>query len=224
MPKRRQPRAAPKPGAPPGLEPDFAAMERRYDDPPIRSDLARIQISNLAGLLSHYALSQQRLHAVLAAGPLNTVGHQRLEYSAPRSFFRDEGALFMQRSDPLLRRESPGDLFLDRYIAYRAAEGDPVRRAELEDVARLYGQRVAPALMERARRAPEGSGPATRLARGLVPEAASTGLYEANYWAGRYIEEGRIEAALPFYRRAMELRSSVDTGAAGEQRAALRHR
>ncbi len=206
------------------LEPDFPAMERRYDRPAIRNDLARIQISNLAGLLSHYALSQQRLQAVLTPGPLNRVGHQRLEYSAPRSFFRDEGALFMQRSDPLLRRESPSDIFLDRYIAYRATEGDPVRRAELEDVARLYGPRVAPALTARARRAPEGSGPATRLARGLVPEAPSVGLYEANYWAGRYVEEGKIEAALPFYRRAMELRASVDTAAAGGQRAALRHR
>jgi spermidine synthase len=206
------------------LEPDFAAMERRYDAAAIRNDLARIQISNLAGLLSHYALSQQRLQAVLAPGPLNTVGRQRLEYSAPRSFFRDENALFMQRSDPLLRRESPSDLFLDRYIAYRAAEGEPVRRAELEDVARLYGPMVAPALTARARRAPEGAGPATRPAHGLVPEAASVGLYEANYWSGRYVEEGKIEAALPFYRRAMELRSSVDTAAAGGRRAALRRR
>ena len=71
------------------IEPDFAKMERRYQDPGIRKNLARLGMRNLIALLSHHRVSQKQFGLLAGPGPLNTVGHQRLEYMAPRSLVRD---------------------------------------------------------------------------------------------------------------------------------------
>ena len=86
------------------LEPDFAAMERRFDEPAIRNDLARVGIPNLAAWLSFHAVSPERFPLLSGSGPLNTAGHPRLEYRAPRSFFRrGEHSALVERFDPLAR-------------------------------------------------------------------------------------------------------------------------
>ncbi len=141
------------------IEPDFAKMDRRFDEPAIRNDLARLGISNLAGLLSHHRVSQDRFSALLGPAPLNTVGHQRLEYMATRSLFHGEDSLFLDKFDPLVQGvEEETDILLDRYIAYRAAAGHPMPREEFEAAARYaaamrgYGPAIATSIAARARR------------------------------------------------------------------------
>jgi len=139
------------------VEPDFAGMERRYRDPAIAKDLARLGMSNLTSLLSHHRVSQARFGSLIDPGPLNSIGHERLEYIAPRSFFRRENSFFIERFDPLIKgTSSRSDVFLDRYIAYRAAAGNPITRRELLDAARYtaamggYGPNVAKSITARA--------------------------------------------------------------------------
>ncbi|MGA1794220.1 MAG: fused MFS/spermidine synthase [bacterium] len=140
------------------IEPDFAKMDRRFAEPKIRNDLARLGISNLAGFLSHHRISQERFPALLSPGPMNTVGHQRLEYMAARSFFLREDSFFIERFDPFVQGVTEEtDVLLDRYIVYRAAAGDPVSQAEFDDAARYasaiggYGPQVARWITMRAR-------------------------------------------------------------------------
>jgi len=84
------------------------------------------------------------------------VGHQRLEYMAPRSFFLRENSLYLDRFDPLIRGVAKKtDLMLDRYIAYRAEVGNPMSKKELVDAARYaasmggYGRQVAKSIVAR---------------------------------------------------------------------------
>ncbi len=141
------------------IVPDFAKMDRRFGDPKIRTDLARLGISNLAGLLSHHRVSQERFSTLLGPGPLNTVAHERLEYIGPRSFFRRENSLFLDRLDPLVQvTQEETDILLDRYIAYRTATGHPMPRREFEAAARYakamggYGPKVTRAIAAQAPR------------------------------------------------------------------------
>ena len=140
------------------LEPDFAKMERRYQDPGIRKDLVRLGINNLVTLLSHHRISQKQFGQLTGPGPLNTVEHQRLEYMAPRSFFQREISVYLDGFDPLIKGvPKKTDLMLDRYIAYRAAVGNPISKKELVDAARYavsiggYGPKVAKSIAARIR-------------------------------------------------------------------------
>jgi hypothetical protein len=117
-------------------------------------------ISNLPGLLSHHRVSQGRFPTLVGPGPLNTVGHERLEYATPRSMFKGEDSMFFDRSDPLIQGvDLDSDILLDRYIAYRLAVGRPMSRQDFEETARYtetmlgYGSEVSKAIMARAERA-----------------------------------------------------------------------
>ena len=132
------------------IEADFDRMEKRYRESGVERDLARIGIKNLLTLLSHHRLTQKRFRDLAGPGPLNTAGHQRLEYMAARSFFLKQNTLYFDRLDPLVQgRSTHTDILLDRYIAYRQASGSPVSRQELVDTVsyamtlRGYGPTVA---------------------------------------------------------------------------------
>jgi len=193
------------------IEPDFKAMEDRFDRPAVRNDLASIGIPNLASLLFLYTLTQERFQGLLPAGPLNTLGHQRLEYSAPISHFYNKSSHFLKRIDPL-RRGAPADsMILGRYLSYRAAAGEPVRDDELEDVMkRAYRKRAARVLKE----LPLTEGTLAQLpdrpARGLLPDPGTAGKYEAIFWKYRFQKEGRPDLALPYSQRLQAL-DHVDT-------------
>lgn len=118
------------------IEPDFPAMERRFAEPAVREDLARVGIRSLTSLLTHHALSAERLTAGIPPGPLNTVAHQRLEYMAPRAYFERDASQLLDRLDPLSAGEEATDSLLDRYLAYRTAAGEPVSVEELREAAR----------------------------------------------------------------------------------------
>jgi len=188
------------------IQPDFEAMEDRFDQPAVRNDLASIGIPNLASLLFLYTLTQERFQGVLPAGPLNTLGHQRLEYRAPISHFYKESSHFLKRIDPL-RIGAPADsMILGRYLSYRAAAGEPVRGDELEDVIRRsYRKRAAPIL--RGLPLIEGTlvQTPTRPARGLVPDPGTAGKHEAIFWKYRFQKEGRPDLALRYSQRAEAL-------------------
>ncbi|MFA9420804.1 MAG: spermidine synthase, partial [Gammaproteobacteria bacterium] len=188
------------------IEPDFEAMENRFDLPAVRNDLASIGIPNLASMLFLYTLTQERFHNVLPAGPLNTIAHQRLEYRAPISLFYNKSSHFLKRIDPL-RRGAPADsMILGRYFSYRAAAGEPVRDDELEDVMRrAYKKRAASIL--RGLPLIEGTlaRPPDRSARGLLPDPGTAGKYEAIFWKYRFQKEGRPDLALPYSRRLQTL-------------------
>jgi hypothetical protein len=138
------------------IEPDFARIERRYNEPAIQADLARLQISNLLGFLSHHRVSQDRFAGLVTDGPLNTMRHEQLQYSGPRSFFSRENSFVIEPFDPLIQGSKGGtDILLDRYIAYRSAAGRPVSRQEIFDAVRYvksmggYGDKVARSIASR---------------------------------------------------------------------------
>jgi hypothetical protein len=135
-------------------------MERRFALPEVQGDLARIGVRSLASLLTHHAISAERMAAGIPAGPLNTAAHQRLEYLAPRSYFERRASRFLNGLDPLrATREEATDALLDRYIAWREQRGDPIPAEELREAAR-YARKAgvddasrAEAVALRARRA-----------------------------------------------------------------------
>jgi len=129
------------------IEPDFEAMEDRFDRPAIRNDLARVGISNLASLLVHFALTQEQFQEAVPRGPLNTISHQRLEYSAPRSHFKQEASSFLRHIDPLINGGTQlNSTLLGRYLLYRTATSEPVRSEELEYLIKRSHKRVAAGL------------------------------------------------------------------------------
>jgi spermidine synthase/MFS family permease len=182
------------------IEMDFAKMEDRFDQRAIRNDLARFGITNLASFLVHFPASEDRLRRLLAPGPLNTVGRQRLEYDAPRSFFRDEYSDFLEKIDPLYRGEKAA--FLDGYAAWRSGSGEPVRHEELAYLASRSRRAIAAAIAARGQQTAEAP---TRPARGLLLKPAEMGFFEALYWASRLQKERQTEAAR-YSRRALQLR------------------
>jgi len=142
------------------IEPDFSGMESRFRRLEVRDDLARMRLPNLSALLSHHRVSQKRFSSLTGPGPLNTIGHERLEYMGPRSFFARESSFFIERFDPVIRGvEEETDVLLDRYIAYRAASGSPMSRRELTEARRYaesldgYGTEIARWIEMRAERA-----------------------------------------------------------------------
>ena len=138
------------------IEPNFAKMERRYQTPGVKQDLARLGIPNLTGFLSHHRLSQSQFAALRGSGPVNTVEHQQLEYMAPRSFFQHDNSFLLEQYDPLIKGTSARDeILLDRYISYRATADAPMTRTELTAAAGYthhmggYGPTIATAIITR---------------------------------------------------------------------------
>jgi spermidine synthase len=188
------------------IEPDFEAMENRFDQPAVRNDMARLGIANLASMMFLYALAPERHHNIIPPGPLNTFAHQRLEYSAPISHFYAQSSTFLKRIDPLLNGAPSDSMLLGRYIQYRASAGDPVRKDELEDVIkRAYKKRAVSIL----RLLPLIEGPLAALpsrpARGLVPDPETAEKYEASFWAYRFKKEGKSALASRYSQRAQAL-------------------
>lgn len=194
------------------LQPDFAAMERQFDEAPVRSDLARIQLTNLASLLLHHSLTGEQLRALLPAGPSNTTAHPRLEHLAPRGFFGGRTVGLVREHDALFARGVIADeSMLARYIDYRRQQGEPLTRAENAEMARLAAfmgassKRIAEVLNGLAAQFPAANATPSRTARGRVPEARSAGLFEADYWQQRLTKERDAARAGQFARRVDEL-------------------
>jgi spermidine synthase len=193
------------------IKPDFEAMEDRFDQPAVRNDLGRLGIPNLASLLFLYTITPEGLDKVLPAGPLNTIAHQRLEYSAPVSHFYDESSSFLKRNDPLLHGAPADAKILGDYIKYRATAGEPVRRHELEDIIRRAYKKHATSILSGLPLIEDSSAQRpNRSARGLIPEATKTGFYEAGYWEHRFRKAGKPDLALPYSQRLQALEDATN--------------
>ncbi len=216
------------------LVPDFAAMERHFDMPTVREDLGRIGILNLATLLSYNAVSPSRFSAFQDEGPINTDGHQVLQYNAPRDHFLDSTATVVSEFDGF--RETPDGLtdgWLDRYIVWRAEQGEPVTREELAIAARNLAlsmtgaQELDPfvaadrnrlvrhvvARLDETEASPER--PYASTARGGVPDAETLGFNESLQRAMAYVLAGRPEFSVGLFERAVQLQP--DHRAASEE-------
>ena len=144
---------------------DFARLEQRFADPAVSRDLQRIQVPSLAALLTLHRRSQRFPWPAVGPGPLNTLAREHLRYWAPRALFAGWSSFFIERHDPLLHDAPPpgtpatASLF-ERYVAYRAAKGDPLRAIEYETIAEWvehrsgYGPGLAARLRARAETAP----------------------------------------------------------------------
>ncbi|MCZ6766556.1 MAG: fused MFS/spermidine synthase [bacterium] len=138
------------------IRPDFAAMERRFNEQPVRDDLARLGITNLAGLLSHHRVSQAGAESLAGPGPVNTFGRQRLQTMAARAYFEAAESYFFWERDPLYQRAGKADILLDHYIEFRRDEMfNPMAGEEYEATARYleslgtYAKTVAASIRAR---------------------------------------------------------------------------
>lgn len=142
------------------IEPDFAAMERRFEEPAIRENLARMGIPNLLTFLSHHRISPNTFRQMIDPGELNRVRHEHLEYAGPRNFFSRNNSFYIEQRDPLVQG-TPGtsDILFDRYQAFREADGRPLTLEEFQAAVRYaqgmrgYGPKVAQSIIARAERA-----------------------------------------------------------------------
>jgi hypothetical protein len=217
---------------------DFRAMEDRFDEPAIRNDLARIDVTNLAAFLAHHAVSAGRFRTLIDAGAVNTAAHQRLEYAAARSFFREEQSARVLDLLPYLgSRYAEEDVFLEGYVAFRDAAGEPVKRRELEataahletdDPADTIGRAVAGKVRERAATIDDAGAPASRPARGAQPKPEEMGFHELCTWAERLFLEGDAPAAAALLEKALTERpvraDLIHTVAFGLQQAGEKQR
>jgi spermidine synthase len=191
---------------------DFGGMEARFDEPAIRNDLARIGVTNLAGLLLHHAVSAERFQGLLGPGPVNTSSHQLLEYAAARSFFREDYSDRILDLLPYYRRgEGEPGAFLERYVKHRSDAAEPVSGVELgvaaahlrgeEPGSDAVGEVVAEKVGERAAATDAPGAPPSRPARGAVPQ--EMGLYELRTWSERLFEQGQFQKAAALLQKAL---------------------
>ncbi|MBM4160189.1 MAG: hypothetical protein FJ217_03725 [Ignavibacteria bacterium] len=75
------------------------ALRKKLGMPAVRADLERIQIPDVATLLSLQVLSSPRTAEYAGGGPLNAEERPLLEYWAPRAFYADRGANDINRFD-----------------------------------------------------------------------------------------------------------------------------
>jgi spermidine synthase len=95
---------------------DEKELERRLSVPAVRADLKRIEIPDVATLLSLQMLSDDRMRDYAGPGEFNTEDRPLLEYWAPRAFFVNRGANDINRFDE--RRTFGGaGIFLKRRVA-----------------------------------------------------------------------------------------------------------
>ena len=188
---------------------DFAAMERLFDRPEIRSDLARVGVYNLSGLLAYHGANPAHFATLVGEGPLNTDDHQRLEYLGARNMFLGRNANLLE-VDPGFDLQPDGltDSLFDRYLLWREEQREPLHQLEfqatLASVENILTRdhRMAQSLRSRAPRATDTSAP-SRPARGQQVPIAEMGFSEAFNWAQIVQSTGGIEAALPYLQQAV---------------------
>jgi predicted membrane-bound spermidine synthase len=195
------------------IEPDFARMEARFEEPAILSDYFRIGITNLAALLAHHAISPSRFQAIVGKGPLNTDSHQRLQYAAPRDHFANTTATLVSTFEGFHSLPGGGtDGWLDRYLDYRSEQGQPVSAEELAHARSVLAfnlrgdeHRLVRHVASRAAAAPSRPVPCQGPARGGLPELEALPFAQCFGRARVYMTFGPRPSALPLYERALAL-------------------
>ncbi len=113
-------------GSKANTELDFGLIDERMKQQKVMEDLNRIQIPNLATLLSLQILSPNSVRDYAGVADLNTEDMPRLEYSAPQAFFVNQGVKELSRLD---ERMSVGntDLFLAQRIQQKVLSDEELR-------------------------------------------------------------------------------------------------
>ena len=194
-------------------EPDFARFESRFDQLDVRSDLGRIGVFNLAMLFTHHAVAPSKFQSLAGSGPLNRDLFQRLEYLAQASLFRGKDAEVISRADGFSARPEGGtDSLLDRYAAWRKAQGAPLSELELSRCTawarRMLVEerhRLVQHVIELAKAADQSAPAADRPSRGGDPLLSQMEFTEAYNRARERVELNEAEASLPLFARALEL-------------------
>lgn len=188
---------------------DFAAMERLFDRPEIRSDLARVGVYNLAGLLAYHGANPAHFAALVGEGPINTDDHQRLEYLGARNMFLGRNANLLEVDSGFdLQPDGLTDSLFDRYLLWREEQREPLHQLEyqatLASVENILTRehRMAQSLRSRAPRATDTSAP-SRPARGQQVPISEMGFSEAFNWAQIVQATSGVEAALPYLEQAV---------------------
>ena len=188
---------------------DFAAMEALFDRPEIRSDLARVGVYNLCGMLAYHGANSAHFAALVGEGPLNTDDHQRLEYLGARNMFLGRNADLLEVDSGFdLQPDGLTDSLFDRYLLWREAQGEPLHQQEFQatlasvDNILTREHRMAKSLRSRAPRATD-TGAASRPARGLQVEIAQMGFSESFNWAQIVQSTQGLEAAVPYLEQAV---------------------
>jgi tetratricopeptide (TPR) repeat protein len=68
---------------------DVASLARRFERPPVRADLARIEAVHPWTLLAGFLFNEQAVAAYANAAPLNTDDRPLLEFAAPKALYLD---------------------------------------------------------------------------------------------------------------------------------------
>jgi spermidine synthase/tetratricopeptide (TPR) repeat protein/MFS family permease len=196
------------------LEPDFARMEAQFERPELRRDLARMLVFNLASLFVFHAVPESRFAALAGEGPINTDGHQRLEYMAARAQFAHDNSTMIWENHCLIRPNGTGgESMLDQYAHWREQQGDPISREEYAAVRRRVlastlaedAQGLLDALDRRIEKAqPRASGP-TLPARGADPDFATLSYMEANDRGVEHLAVDDVDGAIRYFRRGVEM-------------------
>jgi predicted membrane-bound spermidine synthase len=98
--------------------PDFAAMDRAFQAPAIKKDLARADVGFPATLLAIQSACPETAAALGGGGPLNEERRPRLEYGAPLALFRNERVAAVRENDDRAARRAC--LLLSGYLKARA--------------------------------------------------------------------------------------------------------
>lgn len=112
------------------LQPDFAALERAFRRPGVSSDLARADVNCPTTLLAAQSASDETLRRMAGSGPLNEERRPRLEYEAPKAFFRAATVAMIAAHDDRSAANRREDLLL---AAYLKARERPPSKAEYLD-------------------------------------------------------------------------------------------
>ena len=99
------------------IEPDFEAMERRFEEPAIREDLARLGISNLLTFLSHHRISQDTFSEMIDPGEFNRIGHERPRVLGTSELLFAGQLLFHRGARPPGSRRHRGDGYFIRTLS-----------------------------------------------------------------------------------------------------------
>jgi spermidine synthase len=192
---------------------DFARMEERFEMPVIRQDLARVTCFNLATLFAYHGMAANHFRAMSGQGPLNTDDHQLLEYKGARNMFIGQNAHLLEK-DPGFDFKPDGtsdSFYLDRYIAWRAEQGEPVSAEEM-DVAYLMVKNImtdehrCTKLLDLRRQAAAASTQVSqRPSRGGRVPLEEMAFSEAFNWGQVMFAKQGPEVGLSYFRRAAQL-------------------
>ena len=92
---------------------DLPALQERMSPPEVAQDLLRVDVGNVAELLSFFKIGEQEIQELAAGSQLNTDDNAKIEFSAPWYLYVDTGALNWELLDEATAGPMPYLMGLD---------------------------------------------------------------------------------------------------------------